>query len=531
MIGNGGKRAKATAITALVVLVALLAPGTLSAVTPETGSIGFILKYVDVKTNDAGFVYDSTVSLMKHDGTMIETRRFTSPSVSFDGLEYGGYIVRVESFQAGNYLYRGATFEVRLDASGDGVTDVTLDRYTLEYTVNLTVNYSGQPAYLAGTFTLEAYTSFGLMFASEPITNDTVSITAPEDTVMIKVLWDQGGTNREYYASLDVTASINVSIDVANYDHFYGIVVDGNGNDIQTTTRVTLVNAEGDVWKTFVFPAGLFDIYVENISQYRAVITADGYGIVEFPAAAGYYMKTLPEVENNVNVRMEFSDNFTRMTLTETIEVDNTTILPGLPCDDAGVLYYQLRELGYTAADLQRYYENTVPQYTTDFLKIANDIYALESVTVNVPAIDYSGFTVTITATYTTDVSVGDDFFLELMGPSDRVAGARINYTYEIVLPDDYQRANTPAGADVEGWAPSVFVHDFSGSVQIEVKKKATPEILLSSSALSLYWDGINATRDYVINETADNFTVIVPADRDVFINASNMVRDGQGRV
>jgi len=526
MIGNGGKRAKATAITALVVLVALLAPGTLSAVTPETGSIGFILKYEDVKTGDAGFVYDSTVSLMKHDGTLIETQHFTSPSVSFDGLEYGGYIVKVDSFQAGNYLYRGVTFEVRLDASGDGVTNVTLDRYTLEYSVNLTVNYSGQPAYLVGNFMLEAYTSFGLMFASVPVTNETVTITAPEDSIMVKVLWNQGGTNKEYYATLDITSSVNVSIDLANYDHFYGIVVDENGNDIQTTTRVTLLTSAGDVWRTFVFPAGLFDIYVENISQYRAVITADGYDIVEFPAGAGYYMITLPEVEHAVNVRMEFSDNFTAMTLTETIEVDNTTILPGLPYDDVGVLYYQIRELGYTAADLQRYYENSVPYYTTEFLKVAGDIYALDSVTVTVPAIDYNGFTVTITATYTTDASVGDDFFLELMGPADTVAGAKINYTYEFVLPDDYQRANDPANAEIDGWAPSVFVHDFSGSVQIEVKKKAAPEILLSSSALSLYWDGINTTRNYVINETTDNFTVIVPADRDVFINASNMVRD-----
>ena len=531
------KKGEVIAAIAVLLFSALFIAGNINALEPEKGSIEFVLLYKDVENGDINFLSDINVKLFDMDGNYISD--YTSMSngiVKFDNVIYGNYVIKTESIKKGAYVYKSGFDVVKLDStgqhriSGEDFTNITVDRYPLSHYLNMTVVKNSLPV-IADVYLY----SNGYCFDNENISGN-YSFRVPMGTIGVRIIYNEGGVKKDFYKDIYISQSesgVNTTIDISNYYRILGTVKDST-KIVNTTVHIILLNkTNGKIWKIMGFNGGAFSFYLPSLN-YRMVITADGYDIHTVDATTNFINLNVNPVENNINYGIDFSENMQWANITYTMQISNETILYSLPYNSTGVLYYQLKLLGWNENDLKNYMFNNYKKYTDKILSVDGNIYALKSVSSSWNVVDSSNekYTLQINAHYNNG-DIQKKFLLkdgkielQLNAQEDRICGAKRVYGYQIDIPSDTERSNDITTASLTGYINTLTVNSVKETpVIIILKERKSPEIRLDNEHFVIGWKNMTNV-NHVVNQSSDNYTVVIPAYKDVWFNASKMAYD-----
>ncbi len=534
------KKGEVIAAIALLLLSALVFAGTVNALEPQTGEMRFVLIYHDVNTGDSDFLSGITVSLFEINGKYVSSADSSSSGVvKFENVPYGNYALKTDGQVKGHYFYDESFATVKFDSSGLHTLDgsdfwnLNVNRYALPNTLNLTVEKNGAiiPAHVKVYFrnvviadkSIDAYGLFNL----------------PDGKVTLKITYLDGGVSKAYYKELMVSGDLNLTINVGNAKKIWGIVEDAStGLPVSTNVHITLINESSGEFNVFQFPGGPFSFYLVSPQDYKVIVTADGYGIETYSASqltgTSPAKISLNAVENDVDYTISLSNDLKTINMVYTIEITNETILTTMPYNNTGVLYYQLKFLGVDNNYLKQYFTNNVAKYTADLLTLGGEIYELSTYTSSWKVINEKNeeFKVTIDATYVNENISKENMLkkgmieLDLYGGHTTYVGSKIVYKYTINLPSDLERSNDVHGAKVNGYVNTLTITEIKSTpVKIDLKERKSPNLQVDPLHFKFGWNNME-NRNYVVNQSADNYTIVVPAGKNVWFNASKTVYD-----
>ncbi len=540
------RKGEVVAAIAVLLLSAIFLAGAASALEPETGDMRFVVIYKDVNTGDSDFLPDVDVMLFDMDGNYVASSVSQSNGiVTFNDVVYGNYVIKTEGTVKGNYFYSKAYEAVKFDSTGIYTLDGTefkslnVDRYALENELNVTVVNGGTN--IESTVTL--YFQGVRIGSSATYFNDTgVYLTAllyaPSGEVTMKVTYEDGGVMKSVYREYTITGNQNITVDVAASHKIWGIVYDAStGMPVGTDVHITLINTTTGAFKTLSFQGGPFSFYLADLG-YKVIITADGYGIATYTASQLSQSTPediwLPSVTNNFGYTVDISDNFQWINVTYTRDITNETVLYSLPYNDTGVLYYQLKFLGKDNTFLENYLANDYKNYTSDFITVDGNVYEIAAHTYTWTPVDPANeeFTITLTLSYKNTEISKDSLLsdgkinLDIYAQGDSYMGAKNVYTYTINLPSDMERSNEITGATVENYVGSITITNVETSpLTLVLKERKNPEMRLDPHNFVFGWENM-PENNFIVNQSSDNYTIVVPAGKDVWFNASSMVFD-----
>lgn len=535
------KKGEVLAALFLLIISGLVVMGNGSALEPQTGNISFVVIYKDAGSGSTDFVAGVKASLYDVYGNLVDSQ-VSSPLVNFKNMPYGVYTIRIDPVKIGSYVYDAGYAIIKLNGEGvkylDGqaFNNITLMRYALNSKISLDIENNGNP--------VEAHVN--VYFHNCEIGNATVkgneiingnnatpaefSVTFP---AVLKITRNEGGVNEVYYTVAKSAGSITVNI--SQYSKVWGLVWDSaTGSIVATQVHVGLVNKGTDSmlysWKT---PSGAFSMYLKNseFSMYSIVITAEGYSVATVAPKTTMTNVYVDPLEDNYTHVLKFSDDMKSMQLTYSFKIYDATVMRGLPFSVYGVLHYQMKSLGMDVADLQMYMENRIFTYTDKFVKVDNQIYELQN-----SYADWSSengiYTVTIHATYANDnidkkdLLKDGEILLNLYAYPDETVGVKRYYVYVINPPGDLERSNDVSSATVNGYVNSITVTNAqSMPVTLVLKERKAPAVYLDPMHFRFGWKN-SQEKDYIVNQSADNYTIVVPVGKEVWFNVSTVFYD-----
>ena len=539
MRGKYWKKGEVIAAMALILFSALFIAGNLHALEPKKGSIEFVLLYKDAESGDTYYLSNVKAYLFDMNGKYISNYT-SSPNgiVKFNNIEYGNYVIKTPNIRVGDYVYQAGFDVVKLNAtgqysmSGGDFTSITVERYPLTHYLNFTIMKNGLPVIADAYF---YFNKTGYCFESIG-GNSTYNITVPMGTIGIKIVYTQGGVEKEFYRDLYIPKSqkyINTKINLDSYYRILG-TVKSSTTIVNTTVHITILNkSNGEIWKVLKFNGGAFSFYLPS-SNYRLVITADGYNI-KTVNANNFLNINLNPVENNVNYNIEFSENMKWVNISYTIEISNKTILYSLPHNNTGVLYYQLKMLGWNANDLKNYLSQNYKMYTNNLVSVDGNIYELSSVKTTTWSVEnpsQEGYLIGITAHYTNSEIKKENLLndkkinVNLYARENTIEGAKMIYSYQMNISSDLERSNDITNANVSGFIHTIFISDVKESpVIIILKERKSPTIYLDSEHFTFGWENMTDV-NHIVNQSKDNYTIVIPAYKNVWFNASKIAYD-----
>jgi len=531
---------KILVIIVMSVLLAssLLVAANVTAQQPPEGYISISMMYKDTQTGGENLLSNVVVNLLDYNGNVVASE-VSNPTVIFH-VPLGNYIIDAPSISLGSYVYEETKEQIVLSSSSVN-TNLTMFRTALNNTLSLNIYSNNAP--LKGA-TVNYYTTYGLEFYSglTNVSTGKIETNVTFGTVNLEISYVEGGSNNYYYTSVAVNStSESQIINVGNYNHIFGTVYDSStGLPVSSTIRATLINqSNGQLWQTLIFnqydsTGGSFNFYLPSSATYTVVLTADGYNINTFTSQSGYHSITLNKVTNNILESYTLSSNFNNLTYKYSIQLNNESIISGFNYNNIGVLYYQLKFGDYNSQAISQYFYNSIEKYTNKMILVDNNFYQLQGVSVSPFTINYAGFTVSVSATYTQpaiNVSSALSQYgyipLNLNITNSNNAGARLNYSYSINISSQYERVNTISGANISGYINNINIYNVSttSNILLKLEKRQAPTIVLNSYAFALYWKGIQSN-NYILNQSSSNYTIIVPANKPVSYNASNVISD-----
>jgi len=534
------KKGEVIAAIAVLLLSALFFAGTANALEPQKGDMRFVLIYNDVDTGDSDFLSGVTVSLFDMDGNFVSSSESSSSGVvTFSDITYGNYAIKTDGEVKGGYFYAKAYETVKFASNGLYTLDnnpfwqLTVDRYALSNELNVSLTKGGSP--VEGNVAIyfqNAEIAHGFVY------NYTI-FNVPTGNVTIEVTYVDGGVTKYVYREIEVSGNMDVTIDVDATYKIWGIVEDSTtGMPVSTEVHITLINKTTGEFKILNFPGGPFSFYLSSL-DYKVVITADGYGIATYDASTLYSNGgpnriELSEVTNNVDYTIDISSNLQWINITYVRDITNETIIYSLPYNDTGVLYYQLKFLGLDNNYLEKYFRNSIVNYTDKLITLDGNVYEISTFSSEWNVIDAANeqFQVTITASYKNEEVSKDSLLkdgsikLDLYGEMDVNKGAKMVYTYTINLPSYLERSNEVEDATVNGYITTITVEKIESSpVVLLIKERKSPEMRVDPMHFKFGWENMRDV-NYVVNQSIENYTIVVPASKDVWFNASEVAYD-----
>ncbi|MGC8565079.1 MAG: CARDB domain-containing protein [Thermoplasmata archaeon] len=521
------KSAMALVIISVFLVSSMFVPVISSAQNLKTGNVNIGVMYYDTVTHEKDYLTGITVNLLDYSGHVISSQ-VSNPIVTFNNVQIGNYILQVLPQKIGNYVYSFDYTQITVTTSGANITNIVVQRTPLDELVNVTILNSGTP--LVGA-QVSAFTSYNLQFFSG-LTGSKGNITfnATPGSFILVITNNNGGSIKNYY--MNVNAPYSGSIDIGNFYHIFGMVEDSStGALVPSTVHISLFN-QGILWDTLNFNNGIFDFYISG-GPYTIILTADGYSITSIPYASGYYVVTLNKTYNYYNYNYGISSDFKHIYLNETFYLNNKTTIQSLPYSSMTILYYQLLYNNMDQQSFAQFLLHSLSYYSSNLLTVSNYIYSLESSSVGSFSINYNGFYVTISSVYYNS-SVNASKILSSNGyipiymnvMQNNVFGASNVYNYSVSIPSSYELSNNVIGAKESGYINNLKITNAtSTSIELDLKLRKAPEIILGSSTFLMYWAGMSPG-NYILNNSASNFTVVVPANKVVSYNASLAVRD-----
>ncbi len=537
MSGKRLKRGEVVAAIAMLLLSSLFITGSVSALEPQKGSISFVLIYKDAENpSQSDFLGNVKTYLFDMNGTYLQNATSRSNGiVVFDNVEYGNYVIKTNTVRVGDYIYSANYSLVRLDDTGQHLlgggdfTNITVLRYPLVHYLNISVEENGLP------INADIYLFFKSYCFASAFSTSNSNFTVPKGTIGVMVVYYEGGVKKSYYRDVYVSQTdkyLNLKIDVGNYKRIMGTVTSGT-KIVETTVHIILINKTNQkIWDVLNFTGGAFSFYLPSLN-YKMVVTADGYGIATRDVTESFMNIDLNPVINERRYEIGFSADMKWLNVTRIIEISNETVLYSLPYNNTGVLYYQLKLLGWNENDLKNYLVNLYHEYTDKLIVVDGDVYEVYSIDapdwqpINPSQEEYK-FTQTIhyrnadinKVTLLSDGKIN----LQLYAEKDAIEGAQIKYNYTIKLPSDLERSNEITNAKVMNYTGTISISEVKKvPLSVILKKRVSPEITLDK--LVIGW--INITHvNHIVNQSADNYTIVVPARTDIWFNASKMVYD-----
>ncbi len=537
MSGKSLKRGEVIAAIAVLLLSALFVTGSVSALTPQKGSISFVLIYKDAENSSlSDFLGNVKTYLFDMNGSYIQN--YTSQSngiVIFNNVEYGNYVIKTDTVRVGNYIYASNFSIVRVDSSGQHLisggefTNITVLRYPLDHYLNITVEEDGQP------ISADVYLFFKSYCFSSMLSTSNNNFTVPFGTVDVKIVYWEGGVKKSYYKDVYIAKNekyLNLTIDVNNYKRIMGTVTSGT-KIVDTNLHIILINKTNQqIWSVLNFTGGAFSFYLPSLN-YKMVVTADGYDIATRDVTESFMTIDLNTTVNRRKYELSFSSDMKWINITKVIDISNKTILYSLPYNNTGVLYYQLKLLGWNTDKLQTYLVNQYHEYTDKLISVDGNVYEVYSIdTPGWYSIDpaQEEFRLVQTIHYRNlDISKStllSDGKIDLLLYAKRndIKGAEIKYNYTIKLPSDLERSNEIYGAEVVNYTGTISIWGVENTpIMIILKKRVSPEIILDK--LVIGWANMTNV-NHVVNQSANNYTIVIPSYKDVWFNASKMVYD-----
>ncbi len=514
---------------ALVIISALLVssmfvPVFSSAQNVENENVSLVIMYKDIVTGQVDFLSGANVQLLDYYGDVIGTQ-LSNPTATFNNVPIGNYIVNVPSIKIGNYVFQHTSKFINVAESGVNSTYVEVPRLSLTNNITLIVNNNGTPAVGAYVSAFVFNTQF---FSGSTGSAGNVTFYAPPIPFVVKVTTNMNGISENYYFPLNQSSTV----DLSKFNHIFGTVQDfATSAIVSTPIHVSIFN-NGKIWYTITSNNGVFDFYLYP-GNYSIYVTADGYSISSIPSIGGFYPLKLTKVYNYYNNYFTFSNDFRTIYYNQTLLLNNKTVLKSLPYSSITILYYQLLYNNMNSTSLKTFFSNSLREYSSQYIDVGNYVYSLQSCSVGNININYTGFTVQINAVYYNS-SVNASFLssksyipVYLNVSQNTPYGAQNIFNYTLNVPQVYEISNTISGITVSSYINTVNLTNAQSSkiIELDLKKRVPPQITLSESTFNVYWPGISPG-NYVLNNTAKNFTVLIPANRNVSFNASLAVRD-----
>ncbi|MBD6955049.1 MAG: hypothetical protein F9Y92_00140 [Thermoplasmatales archaeon] len=521
------KSAMALVIVSVILVGTILVP-LIPAQGTQSGNVSLVVMYKDTETGDLDFLQGLNVNLMDYSGNIISSS-ISNPVVNFGNVQIGNYILSVSPQKIGTYVYGGAFIPITVNTTGVNVTTITVARTAINKTVNLVVKNSGLPA---SGYNVYAYDYYNLLFFSG-VTGSAGNITfnATKGPFILELSTSSGGGLKNYY--LQLNAPFTGSIDISTFKHIFGIVKDSATGSIIYNTIYVNIFQNSSLWNTLTFNNGVFNFYLGG-SNYSIVLTADGYSIQNLYFNGSYPITVfLNKVKNYYNYSYTFSTDFKYIYMNCTFLLNNKTVLRVLPYSNTDILYYQMKLNGFNSTFLNKFFLNSIRNYSGSYITLGNYIYSLKGSSVTPFTIDYSGFTVQFSAVYYNS-SVNTSSLISSRGylpvylnvMQNNQLGAYNIYNYTVSIPSNYELSNNVIGATTSGYINTISVTNATvGQVELDFKERQKPQIILTQGTFGIYWKGMTPG-NYIINSSASNFTVVVRANLNVYFNASNAVRD-----
>ena len=532
------KRGKVIAAIAVLLLSALFAAGSVTALEPQKGSISFVLMYKDAETGDSDLLGNLNVALVDMNGSQLQnTVSRYNGIVIFDNVEYGNYVIKTNTVKVGDFIYKSNFSLVKLDSSGQHLVsggdfnNITVMRYPLDHYLNITVQDNGLPKIATVNIYFNA-TKYCFQSASE---NYQYNLTVPFGTLGVEITYKEGGVNKTLYRDIIIPRNQkynNVTIDVNTYKRIMGTVT-SETKIVESNVHITLINeTTNQIWKVLNFTGGAFSFYLPS-TNYTMVVTADGYNIKTKEVSTNFMNINLNPAVNHENYTITFSNNMKWVNITKTIEISNETVLYSLPYNNTGVLYYQLKLLGWSSSDLENYLANEYREYTDKLITVDGNVYEVNSVSSpNWQSVNPSQeeFVLTQTIHYLNgDISRSSllqdgKINVAIYAEKDYVGGSKIVHNYTLQIPSDLERSNEISYATVENYIGTISISNVEKvPIILVLKERKSPEIILDK--LVIGWTNITDV-NHVVNQTATNYTIVVPAYKEVWFNASKVVHD-----
>jgi len=492
----------------------------------EMGTLNVAVVYHDLVTGGSGYVNGLNVELMDYSGNIINKQN-SNPVVSFSGIPLGNYILRIDSQMLGNYIYTTSSVPVTLTSSGANISSINVNRYPLNQKVELNILNNGQP--LNHTMVSAYYGSSLIFYSGYTGTAGNISFSAPPTETVIKITNNSGGAINDYY--MVITPPYSSNIDLSGFTHYFGIVENSSsGNLISQNTYVDLVSNNSIVF-VIKYNSGIYNFYVNG--NYQMYVTSDGYSVSQI-TNPGYSSIQLNPVKTYWNYYYTFSNDFKYIYYNETITINNKTIFTALPYSDSDILYYQIMENNLNSVSFQQFFQNSINYYTNNMMEVNSYVYNKISSSVSPFVINYQGFTVTLSAVYyNASINAGmlnrssSGIQITMNTTVNNYLGGYNIYNYYVNIPAEYELSNNITNAQSSGYINTIHVYNPNTPyVTMILKQRKSPQIVLSASTVNLYWNNIITSRNYILNSSSSNFTIIVPAGKTVSINASSVPID-----
>lgn len=517
---------------ALVIVSVMLVSSILIPVIPgqstKSGNVSLVVMYKDTETGDVDFLQGLNVNLLDYSGNIVASS-ISNPVVNFGNVQIGNYIITISPQKIGAFVYGGAFAPVSVSTSGANVSTITVARTAINKTVSLVLKNSGLPA---SGYQVYAFDYNNLLFYSG-ITGNLGNITfnATKGPFILEVSTTSGGALKNYY--MQINAPFTGNVDLSTFKHIFGIVKDSSTGAIIYNTIYVDIFHNSSLWDTLTFNNGVFNFYIGG-TNYTITLTADGYSVASLPFNGTYPVTVfLHKVYNYYNYNYTFSDDFKYVYANFTFNLNNKTIFKALPYSNTGILYYQMWLNGFNSTFLSKFFLNSVRNYSGSYITLGSYIYSLNSSSIKPFTLNYNGFTVELSAVYYNS-SVNTSSLISSTGKipvylnvmQNSAYGAYNVYNYSVSIPSNYELSNNVIGATSTGYINTITIKNATvGQVELDFKEREKPQIILTQSTFTVYWKGMSPG-NYILNSSATNFTVVVKADRDVYFNASNAVKD-----
>ena len=538
MPGKYMKRGEVIAAIAVLLLSALFVAGSSSALEPQKGSISFVLMYKDAETGDSDLLGNLNVYLFDMNGSQLQSTTSRSNGiVVFNNVEYGNYVIKTNTERVGNYIYKSNFSLVRLDNSGQHLvnggdfTNITVIRYPLDHYLNITVKDNGLPKIAA----VKVYFNATKYCFQNGSGNSQYNFNVSFGTLGVGITYNEGGVTKTLYRDVIIPRNQkykNITVDVTTYKRIMGTVTSST-KIVESNVHIILINkTTNQIWKILNFTGGAFSFYLPSLN-YTMVVTADGYGIATQDVSGNFMNINLNPAVNHENYTMVFSGNMKWVNVTKTVEVSNETVLYSLPYNNTGVLYYQLKLLGWSENDLKNYMINEYHEYTEKLITVDGNIYEVYSIDTPIwQSVNPSqeNFVLTEVIHYRNgDISKSallkdGKVDVNIYAEKDKIEGPQIVHNYTLQIPADMERSNEVSDANVVNYTGNISISEVKKvPVTLILKERKSPEIILDKLAIG--WTNITNV-NHVVNQSANNYTIVVPAGKNVWFNASKIVYD-----
>ncbi len=525
---------KAGRIIALVAVLILIAGGITSMAYGQVqGTSEKTFSFVVLGSNQIP-ITGLTVNLENEYGSVIE-KNTSNPIVGFTAYP-GNYVISIPSQEYLGYVYSRSYVNVVLESNGSAYLLPGGSVKFSQISVSSMKANSQIKVYVAGSSNIISVYSgvlTDLNITGTRISSGLYEINNTTNGNQVLYVQYYNGSVATYSQMVNVTPGVNtVNVNLSVQSGVVGGVQTNTGSHVKSIQVSIYQN--GNFIATDYFSSSYFYVTLSS-GTYTLVISAKGYLPYSFQVnvvqgqPVSYRAVTLDASYTTQVTTFTFSNNFTGLTETGAVTLTNSTVLTTLPYANSGSLYNQMKLLGLSYSGLWEILNYSISTSTVGTLLFNNHSYNLTLSTTSLTS-SYNGTNVQYSFSYTATYSQSNKSSaynqVQVYLNQNTVSGSFINYLYTLNIPAEFERANSVNSsiADVSGYSGSISISNssFTGFLPLKIDHKVKPTV--DPRQITANWKGYFEST--VLNNSVNNYTLLVPANKNFSLNASAAVYD-----